>query len=112
MNAYPVRINLWDIVFHRRANSICLVRFLTILLVFLISVSVPAPVHAQGAGGTLSGSVTDPTGAVIPTAKITVKNVATGVTREISTDNAGFYSAPNLLAGAYEVTASASGFQT
>src|ERR1700676_5379306 len=83
---------------------------LAMLLVFLISV--PVPVHAQGAGGALSGAVTDPTGAVIPTAKITVKNVATGVTREIATDSAGFYIAPNLLAGEYEVTASASGFQT
>src|ERR1700681_1035026 len=110
MNTYPVRIAFLNTVFHRSEKPIYLVKFLAMLLVFLVSVSLSVPVHAQGAGGTLSGAVTDPTGAVIPTAKITLKNVATGVTREISTDSAGFYIAPNLLAGEYEVTASASGF--
>jgi hypothetical protein len=112
MNTYPVRIALLNTVFHRSEKPIYLVKFLAMLLVFSISISVSVPVYAQGAGGTLSGAVTDPTGAVIPTAKIILKNVATGVTREISTDSAGFYIAPNLLAGDYEVTASASGFQT
>jgi hypothetical protein len=78
------------------------------VLVFLVSV----PVHAQVAGGTLSGIVTDATGATIPSANISLKNVATGVTRELSVDSAGFYIAPNLLAGDYEVAVSASGFKT
>ena len=103
-------IGLWETGFHRRKNPIYFIESLAMLLVFLVSVSVP--VQGQGAGGTLSGAVTDPTGAVIPTAKITLKNIATGVTREITVDSAGFYIAPNLLTGDYEVTASASGFQT
>lgn len=108
MNVYKVRIDLWNTVFHPRNSPIYFVESLAMLLVFLVSIQV----HAQVAGGTLSGAVSDPSGAVIPTAKITLKNVATGVTREIAVDSAGFYTAPNLLAGDYEVTASASGFQT
>ena len=50
--------------------------------------------------------------AAIAGAKVSVTNKATGVTRDVTTDTAGFYSAPNLLPGPYEVTASASGFST
>jgi hypothetical protein len=69
-------------------------------------------VQAQVAGGTLSGTVMDASGAVIPDAKISIKNVATAVTRNAITDNAGFYTAPNLLSGSYEITISSSGFAT
>jgi len=68
--------------------------------------------YAQVAGATLSGTVTDPSGAAITGAKVSIANKATGVTRDVATDAAGFYSAPNLLPGPYEVTASASGFST
>jgi hypothetical protein len=70
------------------------------------------PVHAQVAGGTLSGTVSDKSGAVIAGVQISIKNVATGLVRNISTDTAGFYTAPNLLPGNYEITASARGFAT
>ena len=68
--------------------------------------------HAQVTGATLSGTVTDATGAVIPGVMVSIKNTATGIVRSLKTDEAGFYSAPNLLAGSYEVTASAPGFST
>src|ERR1700682_3689193 len=68
--------------------------------------------HAQVAGGTESGTVTDASGAVIPGAQISITNVATGVTRSVTTDTAGFYSSPNLLPGNYEITVSAPGFAT
>jgi outer membrane receptor protein involved in Fe transport len=106
MNVYTAGIHVWNTVFHRRNNPIYFLGSLAMLLLFWV------PVHAQVAGGTLSGSVTDPTGAVIPAATITLKNVATEVTREVTVDRAGFYTAPNLLAGNYEVTASAVGFET
>jgi Carboxypeptidase regulatory-like domain/TonB dependent receptor-like, beta-barrel/TonB-dependent Receptor Plug Domain len=67
---------------------------------------------AQVAGATLSGTVTDASAAVIPNAEISVKNVATGVTRHIAADASGFYSAPNLLPGNYEITVSSPGFAT
>ncbi len=68
--------------------------------------------HAQVAGATLSGTVTDPSGGVLPQAAISIKNVATGVTRTSTTSAAGFYSVPNLLPGIYEVRAAAQGFST
>ncbi len=60
----------------------------------------------------MSGTVTDPSGSAVPNATITIKGTATGVTRTLTTDAAGVYSAPNLLPGAYDVTATAAGFST
>src|SRR4029077_9681645 len=68
--------------------------------------------RAQVSGATLTGTVTDPSGAVVPKAAIAIKGVATGVTREVVTDSAGFYSVPNLLPGSYEVSVTAPGFST
>jgi len=78
----------------------------------LLAVLVSLPVGAQVAGGALSGTITDPSGAGIPQAQITIKNVATGVERNISTNENGFYTAPNLLPGQYQLTISAKGFNT
>src|SRR5262249_2964486 len=68
--------------------------------------------HAQVSGATLSGTVSDASGAVIPGAMISIKNRDTGIVRNVMTDEAGFYSAPNLQAGNYDVTASQAGFST
>src|SRR5947209_18765736 len=85
-------------------------RYLPVLLISLILSSVAA--HAQVTGATLSGTVTDTSGAVIPGVMVSIKNSATGVVRNVSTDEAGFYSAPNLIAGNYDVTATEAGFNT
>jgi hypothetical protein len=68
--------------------------------------------YAQVAGATLSGVVTDASGAAIPKVTVSTKNAATGATRIVSTDGAGFYSMPNMLPGSYDITASATGFST
>jgi len=70
------------------------------------------PVHAQVAGATLAGTVTDASGAAVPNARISITNTATGVERDITTDAVGFYSAPNLLPGLYSIAATAPGFST
>src|SRR5260370_3833980 len=70
------------------------------------------PSRAQVAGATLAGTVTDASGASIPGAQVSVRNAATGVSRDFTTDSAGFYTAPNITAGTYEVRASAKGFST
>jgi hypothetical protein len=59
---------------------------------------------------TLSGTITDPTGAVVPNAQVTVHSLATGLDRVILTDSAGIYVAPSLQPGDYKVTAAAQGF--
>src|ERR1700692_4040918 len=71
-----------------------------------------APLRAQVTGATLSGTVTDASGGIVPQAQISIKNVATAVTTTSTSDAAGFYSAPNLLPGSYEMSASAPGFST
>ncbi|HTB94622.1 MAG TPA: carboxypeptidase regulatory-like domain-containing protein [Candidatus Sulfotelmatobacter sp.] len=69
-------------------------------------------VRAQVAGATLSGTVTDSNGTVIPQAKVSIKNVATGIVVDVAANSDGLYSAPNLLPGTYQVLVSASGFAT
>jgi hypothetical protein len=63
-------------------------------------------------GATVSGTVVDASGAATPGVMISFKNVATGNIRKAVTNQVGFYIAPNLQAGNYELTASAAGFAT
>src|SRR6202047_5440807 len=77
---------------------------------FVIGTFCASHAYAQISGATLSGTVTDQSGAVVPQATISIKNVATGITRSNTTSAAGYYSAPNLLPGIYEVRAEAQGF--
>ena len=67
---------------------------------------------AQTFRGTILGTVTDPQGAVIPGAKVTVHNINTGLERTTQTSADGSYSVPELPIGTYNVTATQSGFQT
>jgi outer membrane receptor protein involved in Fe transport len=67
---------------------------------------------AQTFRGTILGTVTDPSGAVIAGAKVTVKNVGTGLERVTETSADGSYSLPELPIGTYTVTVTQSGFQT
>src|SRR5689334_1662682 len=82
------------------------------VLILAITLLLTGQAYAQVAGATLSGTVTDPSRAAIVGAKVSIANKETGITRDVTTDAAGLYSAPNLLPGPYEVTASASGFST
>src|SRR3989442_14553634 len=86
--------------------------FLAVCFVWTLTFFPAAQADAQVTGATLSGIVTDTSGAVIPGVMVSIKNRATGVGRSLTTDEAGLYSAPNLLAGSYDVTASAPGFST
>src|SRR6202521_1687353 len=62
--------------------------------------------------GTILGTVTDPSGAVVAGATVKVKNVATGLERTTVTSGDGSYSVPELPIGTYSVTVTQSGFQT
>ena len=69
------------------------------------------PLAAQGLFGTISGAVTDPTGAIIPGATVSVINVATNVKVMLTTNSAGEYSVSSLNPGIYRVEAGAKGFK-
>src|SRR3984893_13989677 len=88
--------------------------FLYVFLILAVAFLMPweTRTYAQVVGATLSGTVTDATGAALPIVHVSIKNTATGINRGITADAAGFYTATNLLPGNYEVTFSASGFAT
>src|SRR3954463_2258129 len=67
---------------------------------------------AQTFRGTILGTVTDPSGAVVAGAKVKVKNTATGLERSTETSGDGSYSLPELPIGTYNVSVSQSGFTT
>jgi len=79
---------------------------------FLILVLFAASAAAQDTTGTILGTITDASGAVLPGVTISVKNVDTSQTRAIVSDSAGRYRVPLLQPGRYEVTVQLSGFQT
>src|SRR5262247_4270531 len=62
--------------------------------------------------GAVSGTVLDPTGAVVAGAKITLKDAQTGITKEAASTNGGTFLFPDLAVGSYVVTVSAPGFKT
>lgn len=72
--------------------------------------SAPRTVLAQ-ASATITGTITDPSGAVVPNAKITITNDATSVSTGTTSSSAGTYTVKGLLPGTYTVTAEASGFK-
>jgi len=67
--------------------------------------------QTQAAGADLTGSVTDPSGAVVAGATVTARNIATNITRTVTTDDSGVYRIIALPPGAYEVTAEAATFK-
>lgn len=81
-----------------------------ITLVFMLLAALS--LSAQTFRGTILGTVTDPSGAVLPGAKVTVKNAGTGLERTTDTSADGSYSLPELPIGTYTVTVVLNGFQT
>src|SRR5215813_13660973 len=77
------------------------------LLVFFFA----PKVRGQAAYGTIIGTVTDPTGAAVADAKVTVTDMEKGVSQEITTNSTGYYTANNLIPGNYKVSVEAKGFK-
>lgn len=80
-------------------------------LLFLLCLLPLFPASAQEARGLISGTVRDTSGAIIPNAQVKITNTAMGTTTSITTNDAGFFQAPYLLPGAYQLTAEGSGFK-
>ena len=81
----------------------------TVLLALLVAF--PYGAWAQGAGSaTITGSVTDPSGSVVPGAAVVIRNIDTGIERKTETSDAGIYQAPFLPPGPYEIRVEKKGF--
>ena len=78
--------------------------FLRLALVFAACVTVQ-PMAAQSTQGSILGNVTDATGAVIAGVTVKVTNADTGIEREVSSDELGYYDAVHLEVGVFRVTA-------
>src|SRR5579884_75354 len=81
--------------------------FITLCALFLLL----APVYAQKITGTISGTVTDPSGAVVPNATVTITNIATGLVRTVTTSDTGNYMAPDLPNGTYRILVKVANFK-
>jgi len=66
---------------------------------------------AQVLYGSMAGTLTDETGAVVPAATVSVTNTSTGLSRQATSDDSGHYSIPNLLEGTYDLSINANGFR-
>ncbi|HEY9137597.1 MAG TPA: TonB-dependent receptor, partial [Terriglobus sp.] len=79
------------------------------LVACLAAASVPALAQVQN--GTITGTITDPTGAIIPDAAVTVTSKSTGLVLHGKTNSSGLYTFPQLNLGSYTVTVEKPGFQ-
>jgi len=82
------------------------------ILSFSFCLLLTAAAAAQTVTGAVDGNVTDEAGAVVPGAQITARDLATGVQRNTTTNDAGYYQLAFLPLGQYEITVSMSGFKT
>ncbi len=85
---------------------------MTMWLCFVVLFLSGSAAIAQTITGSVRGTVTDPSGAVVAGAKVTATNVATGVTTSTITDHSGLYNIQFLMIGQYTITATATGFST
>ena len=84
------------------------VKFLTIAFAVLL---LSLPTFSQGNAGRILGTVTDSSGGVVSSATVTIIDTERGITRTLTTDEAGEYNAPNLTPGNYTVRVEAKGFK-
>jgi hypothetical protein len=87
----------------RRSSKLCL----AVIVPLLLSVFLPA----QGTGGRITGRVADPTGAILPSVKVTATNEATGISRDAQTNESGDYVFPEMQVGVYTLSFELTGFK-
>src|SRR5215831_9251123 len=85
-------------------SAVCLLRLAFVLAFCVLT-------YAQAPTGSISGTVKDQAGAVIPGATVSITNTATDFSRAITTNAEGLYSAPALVPGEYEVQVEMQGFR-
>jgi hypothetical protein len=82
------------------------------LLLLLLAACTPAAFGQGSSEGTITGTVMDPSGSPIPSARVTLRNAGTNEIREVMSGASGFFTVTNLPVGTYILTTNASGFQT
>ena len=87
-------------------------RHLSIPAVLMFLLACVVPIAAQSDRGAITGKVKDPTGAVVGNAKVTALNVETNEAREVTTNDEGSFTIPQLQAAMYTLKAEAAGFKT
>jgi hypothetical protein len=85
--------------------------YIRFVISFMMVLAIVIPAYAA-ITGVISGTVTDPQGAVVPRVTVVVLNVQTGIRQSVITDGKGFYSFPALDVGNYTISASLQGFET
>src|SRR5580698_3816444 len=84
---------------------------LKLAAVTMALVSAAAALHAQTDNGSIVGYVKDPSGAVVPKAKVVLKNEATGVQSRATTNGSGYYVVNSVPSGLYSLNIEAAGFK-
>jgi len=87
-------------------------RMVAYLLVLLVATVGAFPAAAQFTTASLGGTITDPSGAVVPRASVTVRNTQTGLTYSVKSGSNGEYLFPALPVGIYQLTVAKNGFET
>ena len=87
-------------------------RILILALVACASLALPAIASAQALYGSITGAVTDNSGAAVPGVTVTVTNEGTGLKLDTVTDGEGLYTVRNVLPGTYTLGAALQGFKT
>src|SRR5262245_44489776 len=86
-------------------------KYLASALVLLCFLS-PITALSQTSNASVGGTVSDPTGALLPGVEVTARNVGTGIANSTVTNETGTYQFPNLQTGTYQVSASLPGFRS
>jgi hypothetical protein len=97
---------------NRATNRICSFSTIILFVFFLVVASSSVRASAQSTTGSIYGSVSDDSGAVVPHAAVTVTEISTNSTRTVNSSASGDYVFPSLTPGSYSVTIKISGFQS
>src|SRR4051794_38865533 len=93
------------------ATKVTCTAFVLMLVASFICIAA-TPANAQAVYGSIIGTVTDPQGAAVPNAKVTVTDVRKGTTDTATTNDQGNYSVTHLIPDTYDVSVTAQGFKT
>ena len=96
----------------RVSRSLCSAARDYFLVLFVTTILVPTSPLRAATGGSISGTVADPSGAVVAGAELKLVNTAQQTTYQAVSDRQGLYSFPNLPVSRYDLTISAAGFST